>query len=98
MATSKTRTRKAKTAADLKADLEKMKQRIAAAEAKEYGGAVEAMVKELNLASSFNVIKSNVPGATDILILETLCKAAGVKRIKITQAEPKERAKKGAAK
>ena len=98
MSTSKTRTRKAKTAAELKADLEKMKQRIAAAEAKEYGGAVEAMVKELNIASNFNVIKANVPGATDVLILQAICKAAGVKRISITQSEPKPRAKKGTTK
>ena len=95
--TATKQTRKAKNAAEIKADLEKLKQRLAAAEAKEFGADVERMVKELNIASNFNVIKANVKGANDMLILNSIAKVVGIKRVQITQSEPVPRAKKAKA-
>ena len=88
------KTRKVKTAADLKADLEKAKARIAVIEARAYAGELEEMVKQQNIVSAFNVIKANVKGASDVAILSAIGKAAGIKRLVITQSEPTPRKKK----
>lgn len=89
-----TATRNKKTAAQLKADLEKAKARIAVMEAKAYAGEIEEMVKKQNIVSAFNVIKANVQGASDVAILSAIGKAAGIKRLVITQSEPSPRKKK----
>lgn len=93
MATAKT-TRNKKTAAQLKADLEKAKKRVADLEAKAYAEEIEELVKKQNIVSAFNVIKANVKGVSDIAILTAIGKAAGIARLVITQSEPKPRAKK----
>lgn len=89
-----TATRKKKTAAELKADLEKAKARIAVMEAKAYAGELEELLKKQNIVSSFNVIKANVKGASDIAILSAIGKAAGITRLVITQSETTPRKKK----
>ena len=87
--------RKKKTAAELKKDLEAFKKRVADAEAKEYGAAIEAALTKQNVISGINVIKANVKGANELLILRKIGEMLGVKRLQITQSEPKPRQKKG---
>jgi len=96
MATTKTgvKKRKAKTAEQIRADIEAAKQKLVAAEAKEYGAAIEAVLIKQNVISSINVIKANVKGANEILILRKIGELLGIKRLQITQAEPKTRKKK----
>ena len=91
-AAKKPRTKK--NAAQLKADLEKAKKRVADLEAKAYAEELEEMVKKQNIVSSFNVVKANVKGASDIAILAAIGKAAGISRLVVTQTEPKPRASK----
>lgn len=81
-----TRTRKTKTAAELKIDLEKAKQKVKELEQRAYAGELEEMVKKTNIVSDFNVIKANVKGATDLVILAAIGKAAGIARLQISQA------------
>ena len=81
-------TRKAKSAADLKAQLEKAKAAIAVLEQRAYAGELDELIKKSNIVSAFNVVKANVKGATDLAILAAIAKAVGIKRVEITQKAP----------
>lgn len=83
--------RKAKTAAEIRADIEAAKQKLASAEAREYGTAIEAALKKANVVSSINVVKANVEGATDLLLLRKIGEMLGIKRLIVTQSEVKKR-------
>lgn len=87
MVTTKTdvKKRKAKTAEQIRADIEAAKQKLVAAEAKEYGAAIEAVLIKQNVISSINVIKANVKGANEFLILRKIGELLGLKRLQITQ-------------
>jgi hypothetical protein len=87
-------TRKALTAEDLKNKLAKAKAAIATLEQRAYAGEIEEIVKRSKINESFALIKDKVKGATDIAILAAIGKAVGIKRLSITQTEPKPRAKK----
>ena len=93
---SKTVKRTAKTVDQIRAEIEAARQRLANAEAKEFGFAIEAALKKQNVVSSINVIKANVKGANDLLILRQLGELMGIKRLVITQSDPKPRKKKTA--
>jgi hypothetical protein len=83
-----------KTAAQIRADIAAAQQRLAAAEAKEYGAAIQAALTKMNIVSGINVIKANVKGTTDLIILRKLGDMLGIKRLSITITEPKPRKKK----
>jgi hypothetical protein len=85
--------RKAKTAAEIKADIAAAQKRLAAAEAKEYSGAVDTMINQLGFKSDFSKIKQAHPGAPELLILELIGNAVGIKRLIISQAPVKPRNK-----
>jgi len=85
--------RKSKTAADLKADLEKAKAALAALEQRAYAEELDEVIKKTNIISDFNVIKANSE-ATDLTILAAVAKAVGIPRLVITQSEVKKRATK----
>jgi len=88
--------RKKKTAAELRADLEAAKKRVADAEAKEYGAAIEAALMKQNVISGINVVKANVANANELMILRKIGELLKIKRLDITQSDPKPRKKKQA--
>lgn len=95
-ATGAKRTRKTLSAAEMKAKLEKAKAAVAALEQRAYAGELEEAVKKANIVATFNTIKNNVKGAKDIAILAAIGKAAGIKRLEVTQKPAAKRATKKA--
>jgi hypothetical protein len=91
--TKKTRApRKAKTAAELKAELEKAKAAVAALEQKAYAGELEEAVTATKIVAEFKSIQERYKDVTDVAILAAIGKAVGIKRLSVTQTEPKPRA------
>lgn len=91
--TKKTRApRKAKTAAELKAELEKAKANLAALEEKAYAGELEEAVAATKIVAEFNSIRERYKDVKETAILAAIGKAAGIKRLFVTQTEPKPRA------
>lgn len=91
--TQSAKTRKAKTAADLKAELEKAKANLAALEQRAYAEELNEVISKTNIISDYNTIKANSK-ATDLTILAAIGKAVGIPRLVITQSEVKKRATK----
>jgi hypothetical protein len=89
-----TRQRTVKTAAELKAEIEKKRREIAELEQKAYASELDEAVKNLNAAKVFADIKAQVKGASDVAILAAIGKAAKVKRLEITQKDAIPRKKK----
>ena len=89
-----TATRKKKTAEDLKADLAAAKAKVAALEQKAYKSELGELIIKSHFASDYAVIKSAFKDVSDVAILMEIAAACGVKRIHITQTEPKPRATK----
>jgi hypothetical protein len=83
-ATKTTRTRKAKTTEDLKADLAKARAAIAALEQRAYAGEIDEQVSKSNIVKEFSIIREKVKGASDVAILASIAKAVGIKRAEIT--------------
>ena len=88
-----TRTRKAKTNADLDLEIQKLEKRLNDKKRQAYAGQLQEMVKKLDIAASFKKIKEGVKGVTDLAILEAIGRAAGVQRLVVTQAPAKPRNK-----
>ena len=83
-ATKTTRTRKAKTAEDLKADLAKARAALAALEQRAYAGELDGHVQKSAIVKEFTAIREKVKGVSDIAILACIGKAVGIKRIEVT--------------
>ncbi len=83
-----TRTRKAKTAEDLKADLVKARAALAALEQRAYAGELDEHVKNSGIVKEFQAIKDKVKDVSDIAILASIGKAVGIKRVEVTQKAP----------
>jgi hypothetical protein len=83
-ATKTTRTRKAKTAEDLKADLAKARAALAALEQRAYAGELDGHVQNSAIVKEFIAIREKVKGASDIAILASIGKAVGIKRVEVT--------------
>lgn len=90
--------RKAKTAAEIKAQMEKLKEQLAQLELTEHAEELKAVIAKLKLQDVFANIKSKIKGVTDIAILTAIGKELGITRLSITQAEPKKRAPRSSAK
>lgn len=88
------RTRTVKTAADLKAEIEKKKKEIAELESKAYASELDEAAKKFGAAKLFADIKAQVKGVGDVAIMAAIGKAAGIKRLEITQKDPVPRKKK----
>ena len=86
MATAKktTRTRKTKTAEDLKADLAKARAALAALEQRAYAGELDAHVQKSAIVKEFAAIREKVKDASDIAILASIGKAVGIKRVEVS--------------
>lgn len=83
-ATKTTRTRKAKTAEDLKADLAKARAALVALEQRAYAGELDEHVKNSAIVKEFTAIREKVKGASDVAILASIGKALGIKRVEVT--------------
>jgi hypothetical protein len=83
-ATKTTRTRKAKTAEDLKADLLKARAALAALEQRAYAGELDGHVQKSAIVKEFTAIREKVKGASDIAILTSIGKAVGIKRVEVS--------------
>ena len=79
---------------DYKAKLEKAKAALKALEEKAYASELEELIKKQNIVSSFKVIQANTKAISDVAILAAIGKAVGIKRLVVTQADAKPRAKK----
>jgi len=90
MATSKKtpRTRTAKSAEDLKADLAKARAALAALEQRAYAGELDEHVKNSAIVKEFTAIREKVKGVSDVAILTSIGKAVGIKRVEVTQKAP----------
>ena len=84
MATVTKGTRKKKTAEDLKAALAKARAGLAALEQRAYAGELDEHVKKSAIVREFSAIREKVKGASDVAILASIGKAAGIKRVEIT--------------
>lgn len=63
-------------------------------EEKAYASELEEFIKKQNIVSSFKVIQANTKGISDVAILTAIGKAVGIKRLVVSQADAKPRAKK----
>jgi hypothetical protein len=93
-----TKPKKKKTAAELMADLDAAKKRVAALEAKAYGGELTEAVAKSSIVTEFNKIKDRYKDIGAVNILQVIGKAVKIPRVVVTQAEPKSRAKRGTTK
>mgnify|MGYP000137747961 CR=1 FL=1 len=91
---AKKTTRKKKTAADHKAELEKLRQRIATVEAKAYEGELAEAIAASTIVSQFNEIKARYKDIAPTNILQAIGKAAKIPRVVVTQSEPQKRSSK----
>jgi len=83
-ATKKTRTRKVKTAEDLKADLVKARAALAVLEQRAYAGELDGHVQKSAIVKEFTAIRDKVKGVSDIAILASIGKAVGIKRVEVS--------------
>lgn len=83
-ATKTKRTRKVKTSADLKADLEAARAALAALEQRAYAEELDELVNKSGIVREFNAIKEQVKDASNIAILSSIGKAVGIKRLELT--------------
>ena len=83
-ATKTTRTRKAKTAEDLKAELAKARAALAALEQRAYAGELDGHVQKSAIVKEFIAIREKVKGVSDIAILASIGKAVGIKRVEVS--------------
>ena len=83
-ATKTTRTRKAKTAEEMKADIVKARAALAALEQRAYAGELDVHVQKSAIVKEFTAIREKVKGASDVAILASIGKAVGIKRVEVT--------------
>lgn len=80
--------RKKKTAAELKADLEAAKKRVALLEAKAYEEELLERIRTSKILDEFNSIKADFKDVAPLTILSVIGKAVKIPRLKVTQTEP----------
>jgi len=83
--------RKVLSAADIIAKMDKMKEALKALEQKAYGSELDEAVVAMRIGDLFAKLKGEMKGVSDLAILASIGKAAGIKRLSITQAEVKPR-------
>ena len=83
--------KKVLSAADTAAKIAKMKAALAALEQKAYGSQLDEAVVAMRIGDLFAKLKGEMKGVSDLAILASIGKAAGIKRLSITQAEVKPR-------
>ena len=86
--------RKPKSVEQLRADLAAAKIKVAKLEQKAYKSELGELIKKSHFASDYTAIKTAFKDVSDVAILTEIVNACRVKRIHITQTEPKPRATK----
>ena len=82
---------KPKTSADLKAQLETAKRRLKELEQRAYAEELTELIKATNIVADFAKIQARVTDIKLTAILSAIGVAVGIKRLQVTQAEPKPR-------
>lgn len=80
-----TKTRKTLTAQELEAKVQKMRAALATLEQRSYSTQLQAAIDSSNVVAAIQAVKSSVAKATDVAIITAIAKAAGFKRLEITQ-------------
>lgn len=83
---------KVTTAAEIKAQIEKAKEKLKQLEQKAYASELEEAIKKTSVVADFNAIKASASGATDLVILAAIGKACGIARLEISQKAAAKRA------
>ena len=86
--------RKSLTAEDLKKKLAEAKEALKVLERKAFAGEITEAINKSNIPADFKKIKDLAKDVSDIAILEAIGLVMGIKRLVVTQSEPKPRAKK----
>lgn len=89
-----TRTRKQKTADELRDDYEKAKQRVASLQERVYAKELDEAISKTNISADLKAIKKRFTDIPIAVILKAAARSAGYVRINVTQDEAKPRAKK----
>ena len=90
MATTRKPT-KPKTSADLKAQLEAAKKRLADLEKRAYAEELTELINATSIVADFAKIKARVQDIKEVAILTAIGSAVGIKRLEVKQAEPPKR-------
>ena len=90
MATTRKPT-KPKTSADLKAQLEAAKKRLADLEKRAYAEELTELIGATSIVADFEKIKARVQDIKEVAILAAIGAAVGIKRLEVKQAEPPKR-------
>jgi len=88
--------RKEKTAADLQAEIAATKKKLQLLEAQTHSVEINDQINKSNIAATYKSIKGNLKKVSDLAILTAVVKAAGIKRIEITEKPAATRKKKAA--
>jgi hypothetical protein len=75
----------AKTAADLKLEIEKTQKKLADLQTRAYAEELHELISKTGVVDAYNTIKAGATGVTDVLIMAAIAKAVGIPRIEITQ-------------
>ena len=75
------------TTAELKAELAKAKAKVLELEQKAYAGELEEAIRATNIVADFVKLRAAVAASvTDVALIAAIGKAAGIKRLIVTQA------------
>lgn len=86
--------RKPKSAADLKAELAKLREKIKAIESKAYEGELVESINATNVVQQFKALCEKHKDVAAVNILQAIGKAAGIPRVVVSQSTPVKRASK----
>ena len=80
-----------KTSAELKAQLEQAKQRLAALEKRAYAEEITELINTTSIVADFAKIQARVKDIDSTAILAAVGAAVGIKRLEVKQTAPVER-------
>ena len=93
MTTTTRKPRASKSTSELKALLEKKKSEVAKLEQQAFAGEIQERIDASGIAELYKNIKNDLKDVGDVALLSGIAKAAGVKRLTISQAEVAKRKK-----
>ena len=83
---------KVTTSAEVKAQIEKTKEKLKLLEQKVYASELDEAIKRTSVVADFAAIKASVSGATELAIFAAIGKAVGIARLEISQKPAAKRA------
>ena len=87
-------TRTAKTAEQLKKDVEIAEQKLIALKRRAFSGEITEMIKNSTIKVEFDKILKEAKGVSDVAILEAIGAVVGIKRLIVSQSPTVKRASK----